>query len=108
MSNIIDLFPEADEYFARTPVRVLLDAVFVKSWESLPDIDKAQYILTDHRYYDNYCQAKSMGDDLYNDLTSHGLHKINPMICADYPDSPELTELLQYHCYPIIAEECEE
>ena len=85
-----------------TPVHVLLEAVFIRSWENLDDATKAQYILSDHRYYANYCHSIDQGDNLYNDLTTHGLHKINPMLCADYPDSPELTELLDLHCYAII------
>ncbi len=84
-----------------TPVNELLETVFIKSWENLSDHEKAQYILSDHRYYDNYCHAIAQGDNLYNDLTTHGMHKINPMICADYPNTPELTELLERHCYPI-------
>ena len=83
------------------PVDELLTAVFIDSFENLDVTQRAQYVLENHRYYENYLHAKKLGQQLYSELTTQGLHKINPDICSDYPDSPELTELLTNHCYPM-------
>ena len=96
--------PEISNIPAGKTVDQLLTAVFIDSFENFSQEDQVQYALENHRYYENYIHAKRLGQRLYSDLTSQGLHKINPGICADYPKTPELAELLTHHCYPTETE----